>query len=126
MHSLVRFGARRQDDLVEPVALRYNLATPASAPANTALAATIRTVAKQASSLGMEGGDIAGSVMTLSARVAANTADRRSRRIFADRVGLAAARSRKPFLLQSDRRDLGASHVAMKDVSVPIIGRGRR
>jgi methyl-accepting chemotaxis protein len=54
-----------------------------------------------------------------------NAANCRNRRIFADRVGLAAARNRKPFLLQSYRRDLGASHVAMKDVSAPITVYGR-
>ncbi|MFL5287203.1 MAG: methyl-accepting chemotaxis protein [Rhodopila sp.] len=54
-----------------------------------------------------------------------NTANCRNRRIFVDRVGLAAARNRKPFLLQSYRRDLGATHIAMKDVSAPIMVHGR-
>ncbi|WP_170114661.1 methyl-accepting chemotaxis protein [Rhodopila globiformis] len=54
-----------------------------------------------------------------------NAAHCRNRRIFTDRVGLAAARNRKPFLLQRYRRDLGASHLAMKDVSAPIMVLGR-
>jgi methyl-accepting chemotaxis protein len=60
------------------------------------------------------------------ADVAWNTANSRNRRIFADRVGLAAARSTKMFLLQSYRRDMGGGRfVAMKDVSSPILVRGR-
>jgi methyl-accepting chemotaxis protein len=54
-----------------------------------------------------------------------NTANCRNWRIFANRVGLAAARNRKPFLLQSYRRDLGGKYVAMKDVSAPVMVRGR-
>jgi methyl-accepting chemotaxis protein len=58
--------------------------------------------------------------------IAWNTANCRNRRIFADRVGLGAARSTKPFLLQSYRRDMGGGRfVAMKDLSAPIVVRGR-
>lgn len=46
----------------------------------------------------------------------------RNRRIFDDRVGLAAARSTAPFLLQAYRRDMGdGSFAMMKDVSAPIV-----
>jgi methyl-accepting chemotaxis protein len=55
-----------------------------------------------------------------------NAANCRNRRVFGDRVGLAAARNRKPFLLQSYRRDMGGGvFVPMKDVSAPIMVRGR-
>jgi methyl-accepting chemotaxis protein len=54
-----------------------------------------------------------------------NAANCRNRRIFADRVGLEAGRNRKPFLLQTYRRDLGSVFVAMKDVCAPIAVRGR-
>ncbi|MEO3433005.1 methyl-accepting chemotaxis protein [Inquilinus sp. CAU 1745] len=55
-----------------------------------------------------------------------NTANCRNRRIFNDRVGLAAGRSQQPFLLQSYRRDMGSGKYAlMKDISAPIIVKGR-
>ncbi len=55
-----------------------------------------------------------------------NTANCRNRRIFDDRVGLAAGRNTKPFLLQLYRRDMGGGKsVMMKDLSVPITVRGR-
>lgn len=55
-----------------------------------------------------------------------NAAHCRNRRIFADRVGLAAGRNTKPFLLQSYRRDMGGGTFAlMKDVSAPIFVQGR-
>ncbi|TAV88664.1 methyl-accepting chemotaxis protein [Rhizobium leguminosarum] len=55
-----------------------------------------------------------------------NTANCRNRRIFADRVGLAAARSTAPFLVQTYRRDMGGGNfVMMKDISAPITVRGR-
>ncbi|WP_236024818.1 methyl-accepting chemotaxis protein [Arenibaculum pallidiluteum] len=55
-----------------------------------------------------------------------NTANCRNRRIFADRVGLAAGRNQQPFLLQTYRRDMGGGQFAlMKDVSAPIIIGGR-
>ena len=55
-----------------------------------------------------------------------NAANCRNRRIFADRVGLAAGRNTKPFLLQSYRRDMGGGvYALMKDVSAPIFVQGR-
>jgi len=58
--------------------------------------------------------------------VAWNTANCRNRRLFNDRVGLAAGQSTKTFLLQSYRRDMGGGRfVAMKDVSAPIVVAGR-
>ena len=55
-----------------------------------------------------------------------NTANSRNRRIFNDRVGLAAGRSTNPFLVQTYRRDMGNGQFAlMKDVSAPIAIRGR-
>jgi methyl-accepting chemotaxis protein len=54
--------------------------------------------------------------------VAWNTANCCNRRLFNDRVGLAAGRSTKKFLLQSYRRDVGGGHfVAMKAVWAPIM-----
>ncbi|MBR0644561.1 methyl-accepting chemotaxis protein [Plastoroseomonas hellenica] len=61
-----------------------------------------------------------------SGEAAWNTANARNRRIFADRVGLAAAESTRPFLLQAYRRDMGGGVFAlMKDCSAPITVRGR-
>ncbi len=55
-----------------------------------------------------------------------NNAHCRNRRVFDDRVGLAAARNLQPFLLQTYRRDMGGGVFAlMKDVSAPIMVRGR-
>jgi methyl-accepting chemotaxis protein len=55
-----------------------------------------------------------------------NNANCRNRRIFDDRVGLGAGRNTKPFLLQTYRRDMGGgTFVLMKDVSAPIVVRGR-
>ena len=55
-----------------------------------------------------------------------NAANCRNRRIFADRVGLGAGRSTRPFYLQSYRRDMGGGTFAlMKDVSAPIYVNGR-
>lgn len=55
-----------------------------------------------------------------------NTANSRYRRIFNDRTGLASARNRKPFLLQTYRRDMGGGrHVLMKEASAPIVVEGR-
>ena len=55
-----------------------------------------------------------------------NNANCRNRRIFNDRTGLRAARNREPFLLQTYRRDMGGGTFAMmKDLSMPIILRGR-
>lgn len=55
-----------------------------------------------------------------------NTANCRNRRIFNDRVGLAAGRSTAPFLVQTYRRDMGGGNfVVMKDISAPITVKGR-
>jgi methyl-accepting chemotaxis protein len=55
-----------------------------------------------------------------------NAAHCRNRRIFADRTGLASARSEAPFLLQTYRRDMGGgSFVLMKEVAAPIRLGGR-
>ena len=55
-----------------------------------------------------------------------NAANARNRRIFDDRVGLKAARSTEPFLLQVYRRDMGGGNfVMMKDLSAPILVQGR-
>jgi methyl-accepting chemotaxis protein len=55
-----------------------------------------------------------------------NAANCRNRRLFNDRVGLAAGRNTKPFLLQTYRRDMGGGQYApMKDVSAPIFVQGR-
>lgn len=58
--------------------------------------------------------------------VAWNTANCRNRRIFDDRVGLAAGQNTEVFLLQAYRRDMGNGAFAMmKDVSAPIVIAGR-
>jgi methyl-accepting chemotaxis protein len=55
-----------------------------------------------------------------------NTANCRNRRIFNDRTGLASARNRKPFLLQTYRRDMGGGQfVLLKEVAAPIVVGGR-
>ncbi|WP_029013774.1 methyl-accepting chemotaxis protein [Niveispirillum irakense] len=55
-----------------------------------------------------------------------NGANCRNRRIFNDRVGLAAGRNTRPFLLQAYRRDMGNGRFAlMKDCSAPITVAGR-
>ncbi|MCU4180807.1 methyl-accepting chemotaxis protein [Bosea sp. BH3] len=55
-----------------------------------------------------------------------NNANCRNRRIFDDRTGLAGARNRKPFLLQSYRRDMGGGEfLVMEDLSAPIMVKGR-
>ncbi|GGF35548.1 chemotaxis protein [Aliidongia dinghuensis] len=55
-----------------------------------------------------------------------NAAHCRNRRLFNDRVGLAAGRNTRPFLLQTYRRDMGGGVFAlMKDVSAPIMVQGR-
>jgi len=55
-----------------------------------------------------------------------NTANSRNRRIFNDRVGLAAGQNTNDFLLQAYRRDMGNGTFAlMKDVSAPIFVNGR-
>ena len=53
-------------------------------------------------------------------------ANARNRRFFNDRVGLAAGRSTARALMQAYRRDMGGGKfVTMKDVSAPIMVRGR-
>lgn len=55
-----------------------------------------------------------------------NKANCRNRRMFDDRVGLAAARHEGAFLIQCYRRDMGGGQFAlMKDASAPIRIRGR-
>lgn len=55
-----------------------------------------------------------------------NAGNCRNRRIFNDRTGLEAGRSRARFLLQTYRRDMGGGvFVLMKDISAPIKVRGR-
>lgn len=55
-----------------------------------------------------------------------NAANCRNRRLFSDRVGLAAGRSTREFLVQAYRRDMGnGAFVMMKDISAPIIVNGR-
>jgi len=61
-----------------------------------------------------------------SGDLAWNTANCRNRRIFDDRTGLASARNRKPFLLQTYRRDMGGGNfVLMKEAAAPIVVSGR-
>jgi methyl-accepting chemotaxis protein len=55
-----------------------------------------------------------------------NNANCRNRRIFNDRTGLRAGQNTRPFLLQSYRRDMGGGvFITMKDLSVPIMVKGR-
>jgi methyl-accepting chemotaxis protein len=55
-----------------------------------------------------------------------NTANSRWRRIFNDRTGLASARSERPFLLQTYRRDMGGGKfVLLKEAAAPITVAGR-
>lgn len=55
-----------------------------------------------------------------------DTAHSRYRRIFNDRTGLASAQNKRPFLLQTYRRDMGGGQfVVMKEAAAPIIVNGR-
>ncbi|MEQ8665657.1 MAG: methyl-accepting chemotaxis protein [Rhodospirillales bacterium] len=55
-----------------------------------------------------------------------NNANCRNRRIFNDRTGLRAGQNTKPFLMQTYRRDMGGGKfVMMKDLSAPIVVRGK-
>lgn len=55
-----------------------------------------------------------------------NMANCRNRRIFDDRVGLKAGQNTEPFLLQVYRRDMGGgAFKMMKDLSAPIVVRGK-
>ena len=54
-----------------------------------------------------------------------NAAYARNRRIFGDRVGLAAGQTTRPFLMQAYRRDMGnGEFVMMKDLTAPIFVNG--
>ena len=55
-----------------------------------------------------------------------NAAHCRNRRLFQDRTGKAAGANRKPFLVQTYRRDMGGGQfVVLKEVDAPIVVRGR-
>lgn len=54
-----------------------------------------------------------------------NAANCRNRRVFDDRVGLAAARNTRVFLLQAYRRNMGERFVLTMDASAPIHVAGR-
>lgn len=55
-----------------------------------------------------------------------NAANCRNKRMFNDRVGLAAGRNSEDFLLQAYRRDMGGGKFTMmKDISAPIMVSGR-
>lgn len=55
-----------------------------------------------------------------------NAANCRNKRMFNDRVGLAAGRNQENFLLQAYRRDMGGGNFTMmKDISAPIMVQGR-
>jgi methyl-accepting chemotaxis protein len=55
-----------------------------------------------------------------------NNANCRNRRLFSDRAVKKVAANTKPFLLQTYRRDMGGGNfVLMKDLSSPIVVRGR-
>jgi len=59
--------------------------------------------------------------------LARNTANSRYRRIFDDRTGLSSGRNRRPFLLQTYRRDMGGGKfIVMKEVAAPIVVNGRQ
>ncbi len=49
-----------------------------------------------------------------------NIVNCRNRRIFDDRAGLCAARSVRPYLIQSYPRDMGTGIVMMKEIDVPL------
>ncbi len=55
-----------------------------------------------------------------------DTVNSRYRRIFNDRTGLASARNKRPFLLQTYRRDMGGGQfVVMKEAAAPITVNGK-
>ena len=55
-----------------------------------------------------------------------NAAHCRNRRLFQDRTGKAAGANRKPFLVQTYRRDMGGGRfVVLKEVDAPIVVGGR-
>jgi methyl-accepting chemotaxis protein len=59
--------------------------------------------------------------MPLTGNLANDLVNNRTKRIFNDRTGLAAARSEAPFLIQKYQRDTGET---MVDLSVPVFVRG--
>jgi methyl-accepting chemotaxis protein len=59
--------------------------------------------------------------MPLTGNLASDLVNNRTKRIFNDRTGLAAASSRSPFLVQRYQRDTGE---LMADLSVPVFVRG--
>ncbi|CAG1019554.1 Methyl-accepting chemotaxis protein 4 [Burkholderiaceae bacterium] len=55
-----------------------------------------------------------------------DTANSRYRRIFNDRTGLSSSRNKRPFLLQTYRRDMGGGNfVVMKEAAAPITVNGK-
>ncbi|MGQ9370436.1 methyl-accepting chemotaxis protein [Azospirillum sp. ST 5-10] len=54
-----------------------------------------------------------------------NSANCRIARIYKDRTAAKACANRRPFLVQTYRRDMGGSYVLLKDVSAPILVDGR-
>jgi methyl-accepting chemotaxis protein len=59
--------------------------------------------------------------LPLTGNAASDLVNNRTKRIFNDRTGLAAARSEAPFLIQKYQRDTGET---MVDLSVPLFVRG--
>lgn len=59
----------------------------------------------------------------LTGNRAVDLVNNRTKRIFGDRVGLAAARNEAPYLIQHYERDTGEP---MADLSVPLVVRGKR
>jgi methyl-accepting chemotaxis protein len=55
-----------------------------------------------------------------------NNAHSRNKRIFDTRAGLCAARNTRPYLIQSNPRDLGGGRIVMmKEIAAPIRVRDR-
>ena len=55
-----------------------------------------------------------------------NTANSRWRRIFSDRTALGSGRNKRPFLLQTYRRDMGGGNlIVMKEAAAPITVNGK-
>jgi methyl-accepting chemotaxis protein len=60
--------------------------------------------------------------MPLTGNLASDLVNNRTKRIFNDKTGLAAAQNTAPFLIQNYQRDTGET---MADLSVPITVRGQ-
>jgi methyl-accepting chemotaxis protein len=58
----------------------------------------------------------------LTGNLAIDLVNNRTKRIFNDRTGLAAARNKAPFLIQRYQRDTGE---VMADLSVPVMVKGQ-